>query len=87
MLLGRVGDARTIGTVSPDSFRAGSSSSYVQIIVILCKSLKLAKDFTNQIAVPVSLNKALLIKVLVPVKLPRPLWELYMNIVIVLQNV
>lgn len=62
-------------------FLCADHSDFVQI------TLKLAKDFINQIAVPVSLNKALLIKVLIPVKLPRPLWELYMNIVIVLQNV
>jgi len=41
-------------------------SDFVQI------TLKLAKDFINQIAVPVRLNKALLIKVLISVRLPRP---------------
>lgn len=50
-------------------------------------ALKLTKDLINQIAVPVSLNKALLIKVMTPMRLPRPLWGLYVNIVIVLQNI
>lgn len=47
-------------------------------------SPKLTKDFINQIAVPVSSNKALLIKALNTVRPTRPLWELCVNIIIIL---
>lgn len=46
-VLNRVGDARTIGIMSPNSFST-DHSDFVQI------TLKLAKDFINQVAVPVS---------------------------------
>lgn len=45
-VLDRVGDARTIGIMPPNSFST-YHSDFVQIAV------KLAKDFINQIAVPV----------------------------------
>lgn len=62
-------------------FLRADHSEFVQI------SPKLAKDFINQIAVPVSSNKALLIKVLNTVRPTRPLWELYVNNIIILQDV
>lgn len=46
-VLDRVGDARTISIMSPNSFST-DHRDFVQI------TLKLAKDFINQIAVPVS---------------------------------
>lgn len=46
-VLGRVGDARTIATMSLNLFSA-DHSDFVLI------TLKLAKDFINQIAVPVN---------------------------------
>lgn len=45
--LNKAGDARTIGIMSPNSFSA-DHSDFVQT------TLKLAKDFINQKAVPVS---------------------------------
>lgn len=46
-VLDRIGDVRTISIMSPNSFST-DHSDFVQI------TLKLAKDFINQIAVPVS---------------------------------
>jgi len=47
---------------------------------------KLVKDLINQIEDPVSSSKALLIEVLSPVRPTRPLWEFYMNIIIILKK-